>query len=567
MTDSSLSNETLGRFCGKLDARLGSDSEDTLSETISWTRPAIPGEWSKQERTPPASETHFLISPNSLIHGMCSRHGENKEWKRSAVRMLLLHTVLGTIFALGHHYLYETLSNPPTLAVSIQIGSITVGPMWALTVGNGLSWLVQLSFTLAIGGALVQRFWHLVHNNQFTLHEMDHVFSITSAFYTRTALRRATGFTMVAVLFLILGGIISTFAPASLSISVLLLSQPCDIMTVDFSNARTFFPSTELSNLAAHVLLAQSAVPPASSPCSNCTYNVTYFAPALTCKEVDVDASPFDTDSVDTIMLWNGTFTSNPVSRTVDIYVLSRTGNPFSGGFSDPQIIMCTLQNATYQAEVDHRNGTSVTAEMNILPFSDQNPESVNITSAYLDIGQAFGQLLSGYIELVPKGNSFRLPGQYTMSSNTFVIYTGWVTCGDHSTIGPCTRNIDLLTALPLLMQHMSVSLLAGSVTIDNTTSSLSRVPEGHCLNESAVYVYDRVRLLAVYGSALLVTSICVVMGIHTVVAGQGSTLTFSNLVYAIMSPEMMEISNGQELPQDTVIHAERGRFVPGQIV
>ncbi|TDL15686.1 hypothetical protein BD410DRAFT_808733 [Rickenella mellea] len=530
------SSESLLRVGGELRTQGG--SEETLSETIRSTRPEILGE-----------------SPKNV-----PRHGENKDWQKYTVRLLLINTAVGTLFAVIHHFLYEILSHEPTLAVSHHIGPVTVGPMWALTVGNGLSWLVQLFLTSAIGAALIQRFWHLVHKHHFTLHEMDRIFGITSSFSTRTALRRATGFTVVAVLFLVLGGVVSTFAPASLSISIIPLSQPCDIMTVDFSNACTSFPSTALANLATHVVLTQSAMLPPSSPCSNCTYNVVYFAPALTCSEINMTSSPFHPDPVHHVVLWNGTFAPNQVNQTFDIYLMSRSGNPFTGNFSDPQIIMCTLQNATYKANIDHRNGTRVTAEMDIVPFYDQYTESVNVTEAYVSISRAFAEFMSGSVELVPSQEPFKM---YDMTSNTFVAYTGWITCGDDVSAN-CTRNIDLLTALPILMQHMSVGLLAGSVTIDNRTSSLSQVPDGRCLNESAVYVYDRVRLLAVYGSALLVTLYCVAKAIHSVRVGQGGTFTFSNLVYAIMSPEMIEISNGQELPGDTVIHAVRGRFVPG---
>ncbi|TDL21701.1 hypothetical protein BD410DRAFT_287583 [Rickenella mellea] len=485
------------------------------------------------------------------------------------VLLLILYTTIGTFFALGHHFLYETLSRHQTPAASLQIGPFTIGPTWALTIGNGLSWVVQLFYTLAIGGALVQLFWHLLHTRHFTLHEMDRVFSITSAFYTRTALRRATVLAVVALVFLGLGGVISTFTPPSLAISVLPLSQPCDIMTVDLSNASVYFPSTVLSNLVTHNLLTQSTMLPASSPCSSCTYNVTYFAPGLTCKEINISSSPFHPDPVGHTVLWNVTLVLNPDFNNnheqipiVDIYALSRAGSIDTGVFSEPQIIICTMKNATYRVTIDHRNGTSVTAEADIVPFV-LPPVTVDVTNSYLAINQAFSEFVSGYVELVPSHD----PGyKFHIINNSFVGYTRWITC-DNLLLGNCTRNIDLVTTLPILMQNMGVSLLAGSVTQHNTTSSLSRVPDGRCLNESAVYVYDRVRLLAVYGSALIVTAICVALGIHSVMVGQGGIMTFSNLVYAIMTPGMFEISNGQELPQDTVIHAVGGRFIPGQIV
>ncbi|TDL15670.1 hypothetical protein BD410DRAFT_845002 [Rickenella mellea] len=540
------------RVRGELHAHGGSD--ETLLETIDAKRLEILAESSKNDLTPAASETHFFITPTSSTHGADSYHGEDTEWKKSTVEILLLYTAIGTIIALVHHILYETLSHHPTPAVSLEIGRFTIGPMWALTLGNGLSWLVQLFYTLAISGALVQLFWNLLHMRHFTLREMDRIFSITSAFYTRTALCRATGFAVVATISLGIGGVISTFVPASLAISILPLSQPCDIMTVDFSLPVS---SISLENLAAHVLLSQSPMVPTSSPCSNCTYKVDYFAPALTCKEIDMVSSPFNPDTEGHTVLWNATISSNQVSQFPEIFVWSKLANGLTGESEveyiiNPQIILCTLQNASYQVTIDHRNGTSVTAEMDLVPFHYNATTSSNLTAAYSSIGQSFFKLLSGNLDIE----------QGVLIHQTFVSYTDWVTC-----IPPnCTRNIDLLTTLPTLMQNMGMSLLARSVAQDNA-SSFSPLPDGRCLNESPVYVYNRARLLSLYGAALLVTSLCVALGIHSIVGNRGSTLKFSDLVYAIMSPEMMEMSNGRKLPQDTVIHAVRGRFVPGKIL
>ncbi|TDL21464.1 hypothetical protein BD410DRAFT_292268 [Rickenella mellea] len=506
----------------------------------------------------PHPQTRIISSfrLTSATHGTGSYHdGEDNKWKKSTVLWLVLYTAIGTFFAIGHHILYEILSHHATLAISVEIGPFKIGPTWALTLGNGLSWLAQLFYTLAIGGALVQLLWHLLHTRHFTLREMDRVFSITSAFYTRTALRRAIGLSVVTVISLGLGGVISTFAPPSLAISVISLSQPCNIMTVDLSMAdfSSHILPLPLLTIATHVLLTQSVMLPTSSPCANCTYNVTYIAPAMQCSEINITSSPFPPDSANHTVLWNETAILNTETGLDDVFVWSREVDPLSHAFSDAQVIKCEMLNATYHATIDHRVGTSVTAEVDIIPL-----DAGNMTAAFELVGQAFSRVLSGPV----------LAGQEelttSLTSTGLVFLTNWFACEERF---DCATKIDLVTSLPMFMQNMSLSLLAGSVTIQSSShSSLSQVP-GRCLMESTAYVYDRVRLLAVYGSALLVTSICIAMGIHSVLVGQGSTLKFSSLVYAIMTPEMIEISNGQELPQDTVIHAVRGRFVPGYIV
>ncbi|TDL15690.1 hypothetical protein BD410DRAFT_808734 [Rickenella mellea] len=493
---------------------------------------------------------------------------DNTPASKAVVLKFLLFTSIGALFAIFHHIFYMMLSHHPKFASPLKFGHSTIGPSWALTVGNGLSWLVQLFYTLAIGGVLVQRFWHLLHDRHFTLNEMNDVFSITSAFYTKTAIFRVPGLALFAVISLGMGAVISTFVPPSLAVSVRPLSEPCNIFTVDFTGTSidpnsTIFKTPAVDHLARQVIFTQSNVVPQSSPCSNCTYNVTYSAPALTCERVPLAATlPFfhpELESATHTTIWNTSVLLDPPNPgSVSILIWSRVGS-FSGttgNYSDPETIGCVTKNATYHVNVDHRNGTRVTANVDIVPFSQNIPNETAL--AFEALGQSLGSALGGTMvfNVPPKADSGEVDGF------PFIAYT---TLGTYSPTS-WALNVDLLTNLPTLMHNISTSLLAGSLTPDGTKSTLSPVPDGQCFNESTVYVYDRVRLLVVYGVALLVTLVCVASGIHSVIVGRGGSMSFTSLVYAITSPEMIEAVKEQELSPQTVIHAVKGRFVPGEI-
>ncbi|TDL17433.1 hypothetical protein BD410DRAFT_843590 [Rickenella mellea] len=485
---------------------------------------------------------------------------ERKEKHETCVKLLVF-PVVGTIFIIFHHFFCRTLSHHPALAMTFTVRGFTIQPTWALTIGNGIAWVVQFFFTLAIGIVLVQRLWYTLHRQCFTLKELDDIFDIQSAFWKKTPIFRVTGLAFLAVISLGMGAFISTFAPASLSVGNRPLPASCNIKTVDFKNSTMLVgstPSPAITELAIRTLESASYLPPSSDPCTDCTYNVSYTAPVLTCSNINMSSSPFLPDNVNNTVLWNSTHAIDPVKGDVNIFVWSREGSFQYGNYTNPQVILCTAQNGSYEVSISHGNGTSANATWQIIPsYSDPSGNATQEQLAFDAVMLALGVALQGPLNVITTDANAVSVQQETLVSS--------------SPLGTLTQNTwtlngDLLTTLPMLMQNVSIGLLAGSVTVDASSSSLIQQAGSICSRQAVVYIYDRTRLLLVYLVALLVTMICVMFGIHSVLRRKGGSTTFSNLVNAILSPELIERhqeSPGGKLPLDTVISAADGRFVP----
>ena len=104
-----------------------------------------------------------------------------------------------------------------------------------------------------------------------------------------------------------------------------------------------------------------------------------------------------------------------------------------------------------------------------------------------------------------------------------------------------------MLTALPQLMANVSISMLSnplGAATVDL---------EAYCRYSSIVYVYDELHLAIAYGTGLIVTGVCVVIGFMTISKnGREESLDFTRLMVAILTPDLYN----EELSKEMKIRA-----------
>lgn len=89
----------------------------------------------------------------------------------------------------------------------------------------------------------------------------------------------------------------------------------------------------------------------------------------------------------------------------------------------------------------------------------------------------------------------------------------------------------DLSIFIPNIMQNVSLSLLSGvlSDTRNNTIGSQDTT----CRTYGLQYVYDRTRLLATYGAALLLTAVFLILGILTSHNGRVESFGFTRVLAA----------------------------------
>ncbi|TDL18734.1 hypothetical protein BD410DRAFT_463755 [Rickenella mellea] len=149
--------------------------------------------------------------------------------------------VIGTCVAIAHHFFCMRLSGRPTSVIKIEFTSsfinFTIDSIWALTIGNGLAWLVQFLFTLSIGEVMCQRFWHLLHAKSFDLEKVDDIYQIKTTFWKPSVWHHGTGLSILAATLLAMSATLGTFTSPALSVGPMLLNGPCNLTTVDLGRS------------------------------------------------------------------------------------------------------------------------------------------------------------------------------------------------------------------------------------------------------------------------------------------------------------------------------------------
>jgi hypothetical protein len=206
----------------------------------------------------------------------------------------------GVVLIILHHFFYLRLSNQPVYPYAFVFHGWNLDkPEWALTIGNAIASTVKFCFSISIGIVFVQRFWQALREEHYTIEELDAIFAAQSGPYTWTAWRRTTGLAIIAALALSMSAM-AIFPPTALTVKTSPIPIACTIFDVNLKDTSLFVgttPSPALSTLTFRSLEVGSYVPFPPSPCGECSYNVTYAAPALNCTHIDISSSPFVPDT------------------------------------------------------------------------------------------------------------------------------------------------------------------------------------------------------------------------------------------------------------------------------
>jgi hypothetical protein len=462
--------------------------------------------------------------------------------------------IIGISCAILHHTFYNALDGRPSIPLrEVDMWGFEVDITgWAFIIGNTFSWIVGQIFSWSINIVLVNRFWHLLHDRQFTVREVDDIFDIKATFYTKTAIRRATGLIFIAAASFAIG-VITIFPPAALTSTIQSRDTGCNIPTVRLPPSAALLDNGAVESLALMTVASGSIVPPTSNPCYNCTYNTTFSAPTINCSTTT--SHPFSPDTELVRVLWNATF----VRQEPSVYIWSRQGNFYLRNFTEPEIVRCSLLTATYHVNVEHGNGTMVTGiATDIRPYDEYDP----ITYAtYLETLFAYSCSMDGTAKI-----DYTTPGPSRPFTKLF---------DTNAAVAPAlvSRNEShwalvggLQETLFMVMQNMSLGLLGIDLSLDPETPTITSVLRGTCLTKAVVYAYDWKRLVTAYSLGGLITIVCAIFGVLSVRAGKGGRNDFTRLVDAILTKDLMgkaEDSAGRvvQLPRDVTIKAVNGHF------
>ncbi|THG94117.1 hypothetical protein EW026_g7291 [Hermanssonia centrifuga] len=469
------------------------------------------------------------------------------------LQMCLL-LVGGIVAMLIHHFFYaflnHRLANGNTFShVRNAFHSTISDQSFVNAIANATATVGKICLAGAIGIAFTQVFWWRMRKTGYTLDQIDTVTSFKenpvdpttwSAWYYSTLLA------LVAICSSLMEAV-TIATPGSLTVASTTIEEDCSIPLVDIMNAapietlpvflvdghemdppdspdwfRYVDPSSVTLELIASVLLTGSYISPAS-PCGVCSYHISFVAPVLQCQDDPdpIDAAninitlPIDPDGPTTV--WNATaqyqWPSIPnYFNSINFSIASRSileGTTTPVG--DPVSFTCSGYNATYHVEIQQNQTTTMTLTgLDVSPVvlgpSAAPDASLIMTVAIWD---AFTQQLGGSIDWTIAGGSSVQQGYENsiimnsplVSNRSSGVSWGWQT--------------DLRTAIPSLMQNVSLSLASG--VLANITNSTSPMQETICLVTDLHFVYDRVRLLGTYCAAIAVTVVCLAFGLYAV--------------------------------------------------
>ncbi|KAF5320480.1 hypothetical protein D9611_010690 [Ephemerocybe angulata] len=474
----------------------------------------------------------------ALMSGMI--HGLTEVWRFWGQRVQLLsYLLLGTAFAVGHHFMCQSLDGKAIRTNRFHVFGRVLSDQTVVSAGsNVLAQLINYCFAATMGVAFVQYFWNVIE--PFASHREDDDNSsqepkrsdeegleaidaavaaapgnpfLPSSFRTWFV---APGLAVIAFMMLLLV-LIPTFAPGSLRVITPDFRVPtsCTIATPNLTLVDGLLsdPETLFTNI-----LTSGSYLPLRSPCGRCAYNVTFQAVSLDCAlSPDYDFTSFQAVPEGELVLYNATFTWDP---SFVLTVAYRDGSLDS--LSPPRAVRCTGYSTMYHTQVSH----NTTSWAQVLSQTVGDPiNNATLTDATIPYEpflmlDSIGWVLTGS---VVRGND--------RADDQSLPVTHWL--DRKYAIGSGFAWPSIGSALPSLVQNMSLSLLSGHFAPWNETY-FDDIP-GTCMSTQPVFEYIKWRLLTIYGIGWIAAAGCLGVGFWFVGRnGRERDMDFSNLVDAL---------------------------------
>lgn len=474
-----------------------------------------------------------------------------------------------------HHCFYAHLDNRV-----VQDGFHLDGQELTRAMGNLIANCARVVLTAAIGIAFVQVLWLHLRRCQYSVSDINAFMACNGSPFTPSSILTWVSpafFLAIIALCSTLMTAVTIFSPGAIIIPSPTMTRnlSCTVLNINIANGQYGIPSAPqnvetfpvvpyvMVNMTTSRIVAQGTyLPPILSCNASCQYNLEFIAPSLKCTNitdlVDFNVTlPFSGRTPSgggVVSVWNATNarTSRPAGD--DLIVLQIAAgtmqtNADNDAFPGPgQAISCTFYNATYRATVLQGVNSSAVAIESVqlhnriptfFPLDVSNATSNQLISLQA-LAVASWDSIMGYVEIQSDP-----VGIYSVSS--VMMYSGMVEQLARS------MPIDLMSAIPGLMQNMSISLLSG---VFDAGGPSNLVPfDTTCLYYASIYHYTRWKLLAPYGACIFIAAICSLLGAHAVlVNGGGESLEFSRLLESTrMLYSLDDLSMGSTpLPPDT---------------
>ncbi|KLO07367.1 hypothetical protein SCHPADRAFT_945335 [Schizopora paradoxa] len=410
-----------------------------------------------------------------------------------------------------HHIFYMHLNKKRIDPGSTDLPALLTNQKAVNFIGTTIAHGARILFAMTIGVSFTQMFWETLRSQTNTIAQVDALhrcgqspFSLSAhqaarvSFKLYTTALAASATSLVVVL-----------SPGSLTISPDFQQKNCVVPTVPESVATLqlapdLVGTITMASFITNAVLSNSYIPPLQvdliSTCgigfSTCSYNVSFYGPALDCMDVTnkTNFTSFLAPEVGSnqTAIWQVGVNSDSMGMTVlsrdeEKGSLQATSCGVFGAIYDATVI---LERST-QAQVQVQNVVYGSSPINLSISTHQQFAAIYVLSI---LGGVTG---SCFID--PNGPPGCILGSFLVSTST-----------NNYTFSDTPQHF-----LTSLIQNASISLLSGNIYygISNNSATNLEYVNTICYSPITVYVYNPTHLLLVYGSMLAITLLVTFLG------------------------------------------------------
>ncbi|PSR79068.1 hypothetical protein BD289DRAFT_375946 [Coniella lustricola] len=498
-------------------------------------------------------------------------------WK--APLFILGYLLVGIGFALGHHFYWRSLDG--------SLVDTQRDQEWAQRYGIAFAFLAQSALTLSVGVAYTQRVWLTVKQNAFKLGTLDRLFSLQNdlfGFFSFEILGKAKVLCFLALCAWCLP-IASTFSSATLSIKTGIVQHttPVSVPVPDYTSSSEAYWATfegvgrldgvtpAVTRLVAATSTAMYVLPfDARFP--NSSYTIQFYGPAARCENLEIATSnsTLYTGAATSLQeAWDLTMTGLLNSTMQISYAAASTEQLASvempshffvniGGARDlaseqsSSNYSCHYWNTSYTVDFTFDNGVQSANIQKLQYVAPLNISSGNLLYEYAPGQIQYWTMFTALMDILATQIGFGSTGSF-FGSDSGVVKSGIAACpeiryGFNDTdpyFAPLfddwmCRAGSVPRAIEDLSRNITLSILSSTLLSNQTIADVSSF---HSAN---FYTYNWKNLVMAYAVAIVVATICAIVGLHALLAnGYSAGANFSSIMLSTRNSDLDRIARG----------------------
>ncbi|KAJ7618951.1 hypothetical protein B0H17DRAFT_1340876 [Mycena rosella] len=541
-------------------------------------------------------------------------------------------TLAAGAFAIGHHVFDAHLDARPVAETWTQSGSSRIEIFFA----NAF----KILFCFSAGVGLCQLSWYSLRHNPVTLADIDVLVGPPSLMiFQRVNLIMQTPTIIVMTTVILASPLITILAPSLHTQQAPAVSRTLTVPTLNITTGETLndlyissfggsygIPTQTWDKTSLVAILSAEPVgwdmPQGCSP--ECTYNITYAAPAIRCSDLQPDQIDDGVSPTNRLVerafqdppsayllgydaqITSSGYSSSPLNFTVQNNLLKGSEQytwtlaylPFaSSTVADGQLInaagsVCTFYNATYAAATHYFNGTQET-RVSVVEYHSplnttysQGSPTVDLTAPdtrrnyhLLAMADSISSHLEGSViidghfstvsatTLMIQSNIFEPYNVDSLTLNQGQLYGLNTTAAAGTNVSQALQDLvaNITLGKPAVFTGKASVTPTGFVHLNTGTTTV----DASVILTDIVYVYERKTLIATYSAAFVLLVLMSGIGMFSLVKnGEASSNEFSRLLVALRNPELDPLADAVDgRPGAHNVDPNRVRLTLGETV